>query len=250
MNRIASDPNRPDPLLFSNLKIRLVYVFKNWKLLFKNFCRNTCGWKSVWKYVKCCLKTENCCLKTLTKHPISHFPSYVLEASLSLSLSQTTFSPSLKFHGRSSKVLTNHSSRPPPKWPPPLIYISFSPLLSPSRPKPRSDLHGQSHSSTSPLPYSPQSHTNPLFLWIEHITTLSTRFFHTSYHHDEGGLSLTDCHTLNLLNLKQNPGLNLPKWFGTSENTGTTIPTSSSIPNSSMFPNFVCTQTKKAKKNK
>ena len=133
------------------------------------------------------------------------------------------------------------------KWPPHLIYISFSPLLSPSRPKPRSDLHGQSHSSTSPLPYSPQSHTNPLFLWIEHITTLSTRFFHTSYHHDEGGLSLTDSHTLNLLNLKQNPGPNLPKWFGRSKNTGTAIPTNSSIPNSSMFPDFVCTQTKKAK---
>ena len=52
-------------------KARLVYVFKNWKLLFKNFCGNTCGWKSVLKYVKCCLKTENCCLKTLTKHPLS-----------------------------------------------------------------------------------------------------------------------------------------------------------------------------------
>ena len=88
----------------------------------------------------------------------------------------------------------------------------------------------------------------PLFLWIEHITTLSTRFFHSSYHHDEGGLSLTDSHTLNLLNLKQNPGPNLPKWFGRSENTGTAIPTNSSIPNSSMFPDFVCTQTKKANK--
>ena len=29
-----------------------------------------CGWKNVSKYVKCCLKTENCCLKTLTKHPL------------------------------------------------------------------------------------------------------------------------------------------------------------------------------------
>ena len=41
----------------------LVCVFKNWKLLFKNICGNTCGWKSTLKYVKCCLKTENCCLK-------------------------------------------------------------------------------------------------------------------------------------------------------------------------------------------
>ena len=51
-------------------RARLVHVFKNWKLLFKNFCGNTCGWKNVLKYVKCCLKTENCCLKTLTKHPL------------------------------------------------------------------------------------------------------------------------------------------------------------------------------------
>ena len=28
-----------------------------------------CGWKSVWKYMKYSLKTENCCLETLTKHP-------------------------------------------------------------------------------------------------------------------------------------------------------------------------------------
>ena len=52
------------------LKIRLVYVFKNWKLLFENICRNTCGWKKMWKYVKYCLKTENNCLKTQTKHPL------------------------------------------------------------------------------------------------------------------------------------------------------------------------------------
>ena len=45
------------------LKHRLVCVFKNWKLLFKNIYGNTCGWKSALKYVKCCLKTENCCLK-------------------------------------------------------------------------------------------------------------------------------------------------------------------------------------------
>ena len=48
----------------------LVYVFKNWKLLFKNICENTCGWKSVLKCVKCCLKTKNGCLKTQTKHPL------------------------------------------------------------------------------------------------------------------------------------------------------------------------------------
>ena len=29
------------------LWIRLVHVFKNWKLLFKNFCENTCKWKNV-----------------------------------------------------------------------------------------------------------------------------------------------------------------------------------------------------------
>ena len=52
------------------LRARLVHVFKNWKLLFKNFYGNMCGWKSVWKYVKYCLKIENCCLKTLTKHPL------------------------------------------------------------------------------------------------------------------------------------------------------------------------------------
>ena len=27
--------------------------------------------KNVWKYVKCYLKTENYCLETLTKHPLS-----------------------------------------------------------------------------------------------------------------------------------------------------------------------------------
>ena len=52
------------------LRARLVCVFKNWKLLFKNIYGNTCGWKSVLKCVKCCLKTENGCLKTQTKHPL------------------------------------------------------------------------------------------------------------------------------------------------------------------------------------
>ena len=47
-----------------SVRARLVCVFKNWKLLFKNICENTCGWKSVLKYVKHCLKTKNCCLKT------------------------------------------------------------------------------------------------------------------------------------------------------------------------------------------
>ena len=50
-------------------RVCLVYVFKNWKLLFKNIYGNTCGWKSALKCVKCCLKTENGCLKILTKHP-------------------------------------------------------------------------------------------------------------------------------------------------------------------------------------
>ena len=52
-------------------RVRLVHVFKNWKLLFKNICGNTCGWKCVWKCVKCCLKTKNDCLKTVTKHPLT-----------------------------------------------------------------------------------------------------------------------------------------------------------------------------------
>ena len=39
-------------------------------MLFKNICRNTCEWKKVLKYMKCCLKTENDCLKTYTTHPI------------------------------------------------------------------------------------------------------------------------------------------------------------------------------------
>ena len=40
-------------------------------MLFKNICEYTCGWKSALKYVKCCLKTENSGLKSLTKHPLS-----------------------------------------------------------------------------------------------------------------------------------------------------------------------------------
>ena len=45
-------------------RARLVHVFKNWKLLFENICENTCGWKSVLKCVKCCLKTKNGFLKS------------------------------------------------------------------------------------------------------------------------------------------------------------------------------------------
>ena len=59
------------PFFFWLVVTRLVCVFKNWKLLFKNIYGNTCGWKSVLKCVKCCLKTENGCLKTQTKHPLS-----------------------------------------------------------------------------------------------------------------------------------------------------------------------------------
>ena len=55
------------------LRARLVCVFKNWKLLFKNIYGNTCGWKSV---LKCCLKTENGCLKTQTKHPLYSLKFY------------------------------------------------------------------------------------------------------------------------------------------------------------------------------
>ena len=56
----------------------MVHVFKNWKLLFKNFCGNTYGWKNVWKYTKCCLKTENCCLEILTKQLLRVITPYFL----------------------------------------------------------------------------------------------------------------------------------------------------------------------------
>ena len=56
---------------FQYIRVRLVYVFKNWKLLFENICGNTCGWKSTLKYVKYCLKIENSCLKAQTKHPLN-----------------------------------------------------------------------------------------------------------------------------------------------------------------------------------
>ena len=57
----------------------MVHVFKNWKLLFENIYGNTCEWKSMWKYVKCCLKTKNGCLKIQTKHPINIFskPAFI-----------------------------------------------------------------------------------------------------------------------------------------------------------------------------
>ena len=45
-------------------------MFKNGKLLLKNICENTCGWKSALKYVKCYLKTKNDCLKTQIKYPL------------------------------------------------------------------------------------------------------------------------------------------------------------------------------------
>ena len=54
----------------SRFMTRLVCMFKNWKLLFKNIFENMCGWKSMLKYIKCCLKTENSCLKTQIKHPL------------------------------------------------------------------------------------------------------------------------------------------------------------------------------------
>ena len=49
--------------MFGEIIACLVCMFKNWKLLFKNICENTYGWKSALKCVKCCLKTKNCCLK-------------------------------------------------------------------------------------------------------------------------------------------------------------------------------------------
>ena len=55
-------------MIWQCLRVRLVCVFKNWKLLFKKICENTCRWKNVLKCVKYCLKTENSCLKTQTKH--------------------------------------------------------------------------------------------------------------------------------------------------------------------------------------
>ena len=65
-------------LLGKKIRARLVCMFKNWKLLFKKNCGNTCGWKSVLKCMKCCLKTKNDCLKTQTKHPLS---SLIVESS-------------------------------------------------------------------------------------------------------------------------------------------------------------------------
>ena len=46
-------------------------------MLFENICGNTCGWKNVWKCVKCCLKTENYYLKTQTKHPHVFSPTRI-----------------------------------------------------------------------------------------------------------------------------------------------------------------------------
>ena len=68
-------PNNNNKIISSTLRllrVRLVHVFENWKLLFENIYGNTCGWKSVWKYVKYCLKTKNYCLKIQTKHPLKH----------------------------------------------------------------------------------------------------------------------------------------------------------------------------------
>ena len=40
-------------------------------MLFENIYGNSYGWKSAFKCVKCCLKTENGWLKTQTKHPLN-----------------------------------------------------------------------------------------------------------------------------------------------------------------------------------
>ena len=67
---------------FQKFRVRLVHVFKNWKLLFENICGNTCGWKSALKCVKCCLKTENSCLKSQTKHPLNDYSMVLVSRSL------------------------------------------------------------------------------------------------------------------------------------------------------------------------
>ena len=36
-----------------------------------NFFENMCRWKSVWKYMQCCLKIENMCLNTCTKQALN-----------------------------------------------------------------------------------------------------------------------------------------------------------------------------------
>ena len=73
--------NQDDFSFYKKISARLVCVFKNWKLLSKNICGNTCGWKSVLKCVKYCLKTENGCLKIQTKHPVSHWTMQCTESS-------------------------------------------------------------------------------------------------------------------------------------------------------------------------
>ena len=67
----AIDMNDWDLKLLKKKKYRarLVHVFKNWKLLFKNIYKNTLGWKIMLKCVKYYLKTENGCLKIQTIHP-------------------------------------------------------------------------------------------------------------------------------------------------------------------------------------
>ena len=66
LNLIIKDINNER----KRLRARLVYVFKNLKLLFKNICENTYEWKSVLKCVKYYLKTENGWLNIQTKHPL------------------------------------------------------------------------------------------------------------------------------------------------------------------------------------
>ena len=61
--------------IYAYSRIRLVHVFKNWKLLFENIYENTCRWRCVWECVKCCLKTENGYLKTQIKLPWASFMS-------------------------------------------------------------------------------------------------------------------------------------------------------------------------------
>ena len=64
-------------MILTVICVRYVRVFKNWKLFFENICENIYRWKNVLKYVKCCLKTKNSCLKTQTKHP--YLPNNIID---------------------------------------------------------------------------------------------------------------------------------------------------------------------------
>lgn len=60
-------------LFYRHSRGQIVNIFKNWKWLFENIYKNVCKSKNAWKYIKYCLKTENCCLKSYTKYSLSSF---------------------------------------------------------------------------------------------------------------------------------------------------------------------------------